>query len=268
MPGRGGPTKNFYLPLARKHVSGSQWKDQIGTDFWLQPDILMGTSVTGSNQLVDNGWATEGGAEHGVAGSGSDFRGGVITAGSPDDPGIPTHTALIASGDLLVSPPVFGGYDHMLAAAWLVGKDRNQLPNKLVLECRAAFTTASNNEPRSGFGFFEASTTTSSGTEADQVAFISSDGTNFQLATNASSTLVDVGALIGTTWKEWKMVIDYTTATTAVVRCSWFIDGVLQGSIVPVTDEAPYAFGCHVLSNVLLVGIVHIYYDWGSGVRS
>lgn len=258
MPGRGGPTKNFYLPLARKHVMADRWQDTAGTDFWLMPALLMGTTVAGSNRVIDNGWTLE--AEHGVDGSGGDFRGGVITAGSPSDPGIPNHVALLATGDLIVSPTIFGDYAHMLAAAQVVG--RGTLPTKLIMDVRAAFTTASGNEPTSGFGFFEAGTTTTSATENLQLAFISSDSANFQLATNASSTLVDVGAAVSATWKNWRIVLDYTTS--AVFRASWFINGVLQGSIVPTTDEAPYAFGAHTLSsNVVKIGPVHIFYDWG-----
>ncbi len=257
--GRGGPTSNFYLPLARKHVMADRWWDTVGTDFWLMPNITMGTTVDGSNEVIDNGWTLE--AEHGVAGSGSKFRGGVITAGAPATPGIPAHVALLATGDLIVSPPVFGGYDHMLAAAWCVGKDKHQLPTKLIMDVRAAFTVASANEPTSGFGFFEDSTTTTSATENLQLAFISSDSANYQLATNASSALVDVGAAIAVAWKEWRIVLDYTTA--GVRRASWFINGTLQGSIVPTDSEAPYAFGAHTLTtNNLLLGPVHIFYDW------
>lgn len=260
MAGRSGPTRNFYLPLARKHVMGDRWQDTIGTDFWMQPALLMGTTKDGSNRLKDNGWSFE--AEHGVAGDGSKFRGGVITAGIPATPGLPAHVALLATGDEIVSPPVFGGYDHMLAAAWIVGKDEHQLPTKLIMEVRAAFTTVTDDEPTSGFGFFEDSTTTTAATENLQLAFISGDSVNFQLATNASSTLVDVGALISTSWKTWKIVLDYDTA--AVRRASWFINGALQGSIVPTDSEAPYAFGAHTLTtNVLKIGPVHIYYDWG-----
>jgi hypothetical protein len=264
MPGRGGPTKNFYLPLARKHVMADRWKDEVGTDFWMMPSLLTGTvgdttaGIAGGNRLFDNGWTFE--AEHAVIGSASDFRGGVITAGSPATPGLPTHFSLIATGDIVISPPIFGGYDHMLAAAWCVGKDRNQLPTKLVLNCRAAFTVHTADEPTTGFGFFEDSAATSA-TENLQLAFISSDSANFQLATDGSATLVDVGAAVDTDWHEWTIVLDYDTA--AVFRARWYIDGVLQGDIVPTTGEAPYAFGLHALTtNEIKIGPTHIYYDW------
>lgn len=261
MPGRGGPTRNFYEQLRRVHVNASNWVDTPGTDFWLMPQLLSATATAGFDTITtsDAGWTME--AEHGVIGSASEFRGGVITAGVPATPGVPTHHALLATGDLVVSPPIFGGYDHMLAASWLMGKDRNQLPKKLVMNCRAAFTTSSSNEPTSGFGFFEDSTTTTSATEALQFAFISSDSANFQLATNASSTLVDVGEAVSAVWREWSIVIDFDSA--AALRASWYINGSLQGSIAPTATEAPYAFGMHTLTNnVLLMGPVHIFYEW------
>jgi len=134
--------------------------------------------------------------------------------------------------------------------------------HQLILETRAAFTVSSANEPTSGFGFFEDGTTTTTATEALQLAFISSDSANFQLATNASSTLVDVGAAVSAAWKEWRIVIDFDSS--AALRASWFIDGALQGSIVPTSNEAPYAWGAHTLTtNVVKIGPVHIYYDWG-----
>ncbi len=257
MPGRGGLTKNFYLPLARRHVAADRWQDTPGTDFWFMPALLMGTTVAGSNRLIDNGWTLE--AEHGVAGSASDFGGGVITAGIPTTPGIPAHIAHLATGDITVSPPVFGGYDHMLAASWIVG--RNTLPTSLNLETRAAFTTASADEPTSGFGFFEDATTTTTATEALQLAFISSNSANFELNTNASTTLTSVGAAISTTWKTWKITIRYNTA--GVATAYWYINGALQGSLAPTTGEAPYAFGVHTLTtNVVKVGPTHIWYDW------
>ncbi|MCR4342013.1 MAG: hypothetical protein NUW01_19220 [Gemmatimonadaceae bacterium] len=259
MPG----IKNFYLPLARKHVMADRWKDDIGTDFWLQPALLAGTTVAGSNRLVDNGWTLE--AEHAVAGSGGDFLGGTLTAGVPAVPGIPAHFALLATGDILASPAVFGGYDHAMAASAIVGK--NDRPTKLVVDVRAAFTTLTADEPTSGFGLFEDATTTTTATEALQLAFISSSGTggNFELNTNASTTLTDVGATvasISTTWHDWRIVLDYDTA--GVVRARWYIDGAYQGYIVPTTGEAPYAFGAHTLTtNVVKIGPVHIFYDWG-----
>jgi hypothetical protein len=258
MPG----IKNFYLPLARKHVPADRWKDTPGTDFWLMPALLAGTTVAGSNRLVDNGWTLE--AEHAVAGSGSDFLGGTMTGLTPATPGIPAHIALLATGDLIASPPIFGGYDHAMVASAIVGKKTR--PTKLIMDVRAAFTTLTADEPTSGFGFFEDATTTTAATEALQLAFISSSGTggNFELNTNASTTLTDVGATvasISTTWHDWRIELLYDTAGT--IRANWYIDSAYQGYIVPTQAEAPYAFGAHTLTtNVVKIGPVHIFYDW------
>lgn len=242
--------KNFYLPLARVHVQGYDWKNTIGTDYWLQPALLDGTTATGSTRLVDNGWTLE--AEHGVTGSG----GNLLSSGTP---GIGNHFALLATGDIVASPPIFGTYDHAWAAARIVGK--NDLPTQLVMETRAAFTTASADEPTSGFGLFEDATTTTTATEALQLAFISSNSANFELNTNASTTLTDAGAAVDNAWHTWKVILDYDTS--AVVRARWYIDGTYQGYIVPTTGEAPYAFGAHALTtNVVKVGVTHIYYEW------
>lgn len=250
--------KNYLLPLARKHVQAFDWAVQPGTDFWFMPALLLATTTAGLHTISSGGgWTLE--AEHGVAGSASDFRGGAITAGIPVTPGIPAHVALIATGDLIVSPPIFGGYDHMWAASRIVGK--KDLPTKLILECRAAFTTASADEPTSGFGFFEDATTTTTATEALQLAVISSNSANFELNTNASTTLTSVGAAITTTWKEWRIEIRYDAS--GVAQAYWYINGVLQGNLPPTIGEAPYAFGAHTLTtNVLKIGPVHIYYDW------
>jgi len=252
--------KNFLLPLARKHVQGARWATDIGTDYWMQPALLMGTAggtEDAAYRLIDNGWTLE--AEHGVAGAGSELFGGVKTAGIPATPGTPPHIYLNTSGDLIVSPPVFGSYEHAWAAAQMVGKEN--LPNQLVMDVRAAFIDGSTDEEESGFGFFEDATTTTTATEALQLAFISCNATNFQLATNASTTLMDNSiAVIDNAWHTWRIVLDFDTA--GVIRARWFIDKVLQGAIVPTTAEAPYAWGAHVLTNDLRIGIVHIFYDW------
>ena len=84
---------------------------------------------------------------------------------------------------------------------------------------------------------------------------------NFELNTNASTTLTSVGALIATTWKTWRIELRYDTS--GVARAYWFIEGVLQGSVVTTIGEYPLAFGVHTLTtNRLKLGPVHIYYDW------
>jgi hypothetical protein len=250
-------------PLRRVHVQGDRWQDAIGTDYWMQPALLMGTTVAGSNRLVDNGWTLE--AEHAVAGSGGDFLGGsfsVNAAGAyvPSDPGIPPHVSLVATGDLIVSPPVFGTYAHAKAAAEICGK--RTLPTKLVMDVHAAFTDASVDEEESGFGLFEDATTTTTATEALQLAFISSNSVTFELASNASGeNTPDAGAAVDAVWHDWRIELRYDTS--GVARAYWYIDRKLQGNIPFTQDEAPYAWGAHVLLNDVKIGVVHIFYDWG-----
>lgn len=252
---RGGPTSNFYLPLARQHVrSGSRWAHEIGTDYWLHLtpglDQLAAASTATGDELAENGWTST--SMVNTTGSGADLL-------SSTDPGVPNHALTNASGDILVSPAMFGNYGHAMMASRLVGK--NTLPTSLNLECYAAFTVASADEPTSGFGFFEDATTTTTATEALQLAFVSSNSANFELNTNASTTLTSVGAAVDNSWHMWKVSLKYDTA--GVARAYWYIDGTLQGSVITTTDEAPYAFGLHSLTtNRVGMGIVHIYYDW------
>lgn len=257
MPGRGGPTKNFYLPLARQHVrSASRWIHEVGTDYWYHPaggsimDPLAAASTATGDELAENGWTAT--SLVNTVGSGGDLL-------SSSDPGDANHILTNASGDLLVCSPIFGTYGHGLMASKLVGK--NTVPTSLNLEAYAAFSVASADEPTSGFGFFEDATTTTSATEALQTAFISSNGANFELNTNASTTLTSVGAAIDTNWHLWRITMKYNTS--GVATAYWYIDDVLQGSLPPTTDEAPYAFGLHSLTtNRLKMSWFHIYYDW------
>jgi hypothetical protein len=109
---------------------------------------------------------------------------------------------------------------------------------------------------------FEDATTTTTATEALQLAFISSNAANFEYNTNASTTLTDVGAAIDNNWHNF--VQEFLYDTSGVFRSNWYIDGAFQGFILPTTDEAPYAWGAHALTtNVVKIGVVHIYYDWG-----
>ena len=255
--------RNIYLPLARQHVrAGSRWMHEAGTDYWLMPaggavtDPFGAASTATGDELAENGWTCT--SLVNTVGSAGDLLGGVPAA-TPADAGVPNHALGNATGDLLVSPVLFGDYGHALMAANIAGKKR--LPNRLVLEAYAAFTVATADEPTSGFGFFEDATTTTSATEALQLAFISSNSANFELNTNASTTLTDAGAAVDNAWHLWKIELLWDTA--GVVRANWYIDGSHQGYIVPTNDEAPYAFGAHNLTtNRLGLGWVHIYYDW------
>lgn len=256
-------TRNIYLPMSRQHVRGGHlWQYEAGTDYWLMPagsaadDPTAAASTATGPELAESGWTVT--SLVNTAGSGGDLLGGVPSI-TPADPGVPNHFLGDATGDLIVSPVIFGDYGHALMASKIAGKKR--LPNRLILEAYAAFTVASADEPTTGFGFFEDATTTTSATEALQLAFISSNSANFELNTNASTTLTDAGAAVDNAWHLWKIELLWDTA--GVVRANWYIDDSFQGFIVPTNDEAPYAFGAHNLAtNRLGLGWVHIFYDW------
>ena len=170
---------------------------------------------------------------------------------SSADRGIPAHFLTNATGDILQSPQVFGGVAHLEAATEILGFT----PTRMTMDAIAAFSVASSDEETSAFGFFEAGATVS--TQADQMAVVVSDGTNFELASGGDT---DLGALISTTWHKWRITIDAGGAGTDAVE--WFIDGTSQGTMDRQTDLWPAYFGLHTLTNNrLLLGVVHIWYS-------
>ena len=265
--------KNFYLPTTRVHVlRGSDWGQSAGTDFWLlfNPAAdLMATATAGTmvDELVDGGWTAT--SMVNTAGSGADAGGGLLTkvagagpkssplGGTYGDAGTPNHALTNGSGDILLSPAVFGDAVHMEMAALLVGK--TVLPRYLIADFWAAFTVASANEVTSVIGFYEDGATAS--TEADQYACIYSNGTNFKLNGNAAN--MSTGAAIDTNWHKWKIVLQFNGATGP--NCYWYIDNTLQSTTAGVgaQDEFPLKFGMHSLTtNRQGLGAVRIYYDW------
>ena len=244
-------TKAF-LPLARRHVTrGHGWGFEAGTDFWLMPnpgiDQGIAASATDPNGLLGlaaHGWTAT--SLVNTAGSGADF-------GSSADKGTPNHFLTNASGDLLESPAVFGDFAHMEAARRIAGM--KGLPRFLVAEFMGSMSVHSADEPRSGWGFVEDGGSVA--TEADLAAFISSDGTNFQIGANAGTPAN--GAADDALWHVFEIVLDRNTQLA-----TWYIDRVLQtGSVALVADEAPYSFGFHALTtNRPLLAWAHVYYDW------
>jgi hypothetical protein len=265
--------KNAYLPQTRKHVlRGSDWGQTAGTDYWLlfNPGAdLMATATAGTmvDELVDGGWVAT--SMVNTAGTGSDFRGGLFTpdttlfkksgpyGGTYGDHGTPNHALTNASGDLLITPAIFGDAAHMEMAATLAGM--SNLPRYLIADFWASFTVASANEVRSAIGFYE--DTGAAGTEADQYAAIVSDGTNFNLRANAAT--LDAGPLISTTWHKWRIVLEFNGSTAPNIY--WYVDGAIQNTTpaVGIQDEFPLKFGMYALTtNRPGLGLTHIYYDW------
>lgn len=242
--------KKIFMPLARQHCrAGARWAHEIATDYWLQPtpglDQAGAAATTTGDELAENGWTAT--SLVNTAGSGADFA-------SATDGGVPNHFLTNASGDLLKSPAMFGSYDHMWGASRLL--NQRQLPRYLVAEFFGAMTVHSADEPRSGWGFVEDGG--AAGTDADLLAWISSDGANFQIASNAGTP--SNGAADDALWHRFRITLDRQDSLV-----SWHIDDVLQGNVAGLitADEFPVAFGFHALTtNRPALGLTHVFYDW------
>ena len=253
MPNGNWLSRSSYMPLVRKHVMPSRWPFEPGTDFWLIPGPDMNTAEdTGSQeQLPEWGWTSTSLVD--TQGSAADFM-------ASADKGDQNHILTNATGDLLQSPSIFGDYSHAWQAMRCAGM--NSIPKKLVCEFWGSMSVHSANEPTSGWGLFEDGG--SADTEADQLAFISSDSSNFQIARNGGTGILeDTGLVDGADWNLF--TIEVALGPSLVY---WYVNGALQGSIAITADEFPCFFGMHALTtNRPLLGVVHIYYSW-SGVGS
>jgi len=138
----------------------------------------------------------------------------------------PTRVIFNAAADALVSPRIFGSYDHGLVAARYLGYP----PTKLSCEVYAQWTTATANENGSFFGFTGPSVTDA--TAVNSGAAIVCDGTNWILKSDNGT---DTGALDDGSWHLFKIEVGATTT-------EWFIDGASQGTITTETDIWPLCF--------------------------
>lgn len=247
--------RDDFLKMTRVHVNkGADWGSNVGTDYWLQfntgQDILAAASTATTEELAEAGWTST--SLVNTAGSGADF-------GSSSDKGTPSHALTNASGDLLNSPAIFGDYAHMHAAMVMAG--RSTLPHLLVADFWGAMTVHTADEPRSGWGFIEDGG--SPATEADQLAFISSDGTNFQIGANAG-TPIDLVADDGN-WHRFTIVLDRRSGlVSAAIDGTFYLTPSSTTTLSITGDEFPAKFGFHALTtNRPALGLTHVYYDWG-----
>jgi hypothetical protein len=238
------PVANQAMRANRVYVDDPRaWAYTNGTDFLLNGGTTTAliTSGTAGQVLSEYGWTTTTLAY--VAGSGADYA-------SSADPGVAPHLLLADASDLLASPAIFGSYDHMLAASRILG----YFPTRLVCEVWAAFTTASADEPSSGFGFVEDGGSLITAAAADQMAVISSNATTFELNSGAAS---DAGAAVDNAWHRWRIVLSGSTA-------EWFMDGTSQGTIALQGDEFPVSFEAGIVAagtNDIALGDVHLWYE-------
>lgn len=240
------PQGNAASQRPRVYVNDPRnWGISPGTDFLMDAGTTTAliTSGTAGQVLSEYGWTTTTLAY--TAGSAADFA-------SSADRGVPPHVIMADASDLLASPAIFGSYDHMLSASRFLG----YFPTRLCFEVIAAFTTAAADEPSSAFGFVEDGGSVITAAAADQMACISSNGTNFELNSGAAS---DAGAAIDTAWHTWKVVLDSSTSLA-----EWFIDGTSQGTIAIQADEFPVSFEAGIVAagtNDLGISDVHIWYE-------
>lgn len=225
----------------------------MGTDYWLQPsgqfDQAAAASTATALELAEAGWTAT--SLVNTAGSGADF-------GSSSDKGTPNHFLTNASGDLLNSPAIFGSYDHMHAASRIMG--RQSLPSKLVAEFWGSMTVHSADEPRSGWGFVEDGG--SAATEADQLAFISTDGTNFQVGANAG-TPVNLTTDDGN-WHLFRIELLRVAGKVQVaIDGTYYLTKDSSTTLSITGDEFPAKFGFHALTtNRPALGLTHVFYVW------
>lgn len=235
-------------PLGRLHVPAHEWGlYPAATDFWLGGDIFGQLNATTAGLgLVDFGWTATSMTTQ--APSGADF-------GSAADIGTPAGIITNAGSDLLQSPSMFGDWVHMEQARYHLGV----FPKYLMLEAYLRFATASNAEATTNYGFCEDGGSII--VNADLIAGLQSDGTNFVLSTGGDS---DAGAVIQTTTLGLRIKIAPGTSD----KVQWWLRTsptggfVSQGTADLTTDEFPCAFGFgQGTSNVIHHHVAHIFYS-------
>jgi len=216
-----------------------------GTDFWLLgggADHVTASGATNLSGLDSFGWTTT--ALSATTGSAADFL-------SSSDKGVHTGISIGAASDRLQSPVIFGDYAHGLQAAQFLG----YYPTQLNLEVYATFTVINTASDTTGFGFVEDGGSAIVGN--DQIAYITSDGTNFLLR---NDTVSDTSIAVADTNAHL-----FRIKITAGGSIEWFIDDVSQGTIALKADEWPASFGAGALAttgaNFFHLHHAHIWYE-------
>ena len=225
----------------RIHVRAQDWGNHIGTDFWFNPYNVDVITASAPGLLTALGWVSNGTLSM-VA----------ETAGALFPTAEPTAIASLlcnATGETIRSPLVFGSLTH---SHWI----RNQLgwaPTHLIAEFYGQFTTSSNSEAASGFGFVKGALTTAT----NGAAVIASDGTNFRAKTTAADF---TGALTGAAIDNNAHLFKIDMSTNGVF---FYMDGLAIGTSMTLpTAVFPVAFAVGAgTSNVLQLGVTHVYYN-------
>lgn len=215
----------------RKHVNQLEWGTGGATDFWFQAHSAVDSAgaSTAVAALAAYGWVAT-----------SVLYTNTLTAdfiSSLDD--TPPVYGANASGDILLSPIIFGSYAHALGASKTLGF----VPTKLCAEWYGAFTTASANEAATYMGW----------KNSGLLMAVYSNGTNFLLSNQGGTT--DTGAAIDTSYHTWKLVTDATNT-------EWFIDGTSQGTVATSADQWPGGFGFTTsTTNRPQISWAHVWYE-------
>ncbi len=215
-----------------------EWANSPGTDYWADfgsADLI----PAGSKDLADAGWESAGFSI--ATGAGAALL-DASTKGTTDG------LNFDGTGDYLISPAMFGDWDH----GALVQKMLGYFPTKISCECLARFA-AGGNEEATGFGFVQDGTDANAIAKGDWMAGITVDGTDFSLESSAD---VSAGATKATTPHIFKV------CGTSGGTFEWFIDGTSQGTLAIVANQAPYAWAASVTGdNDPVISWLHIWYS-------
>ena len=233
--------------LNRVYVTDPRdWAYRLGTDYIWAPSAAtaLNTGGTAGQVLSEFGWTTT--SVLTATPSAADFM-------ASGDTGVHNGIGTNATGDLLVSPFIFGDYAHALAVGDLLGYQ----PTKLTLDVLGSFTDASANEPRSVFGLLEAG---ADGTlAASAAAAFGSDATNFRSRNGSLTNFTGGGSgiAVDNAFHRW-------TITVTGTDTEFFIDGASLGTLTITGTEQdiwPVGFYMHSLTtNRMFLSKIHVHY--------
>jgi len=216
-----------------------EWQGAWGHDFRFNAgnaDLITTAAAGNPSGLSGHGWVAT--ALSVTEGSSGDFL-------SSSDIN-PTRIVWNAASDSLVSPRIFGSYDHMLIAAESLGAT----PTKLCCEVFAAWKNYNFGENTSWFGF--AAPGTADSTAAGAAACIAANTSVWYLKSdNGSDTAT---AAVDTAWHKWRIEVGASTT-------EWFIDDVSQGTITTETDIWPTSFKAFTSNNLFDIAWFRVYYE-------
>ena len=218
-----------------------EWGNSPATDYWAdfgKDDLAAG----GGRDLAASGWEASGFSI--LDGSGAE----ILDAANKGTTGGINFDAV---GDYIISPTMFGDWEHGVIAQQFLG----YFPTKISFECGARFVAGAG-ENDTGFGFLQDGTDDNALVKADLMAYITIDATNFSLESSATAD-----ACLTKTTTPHLFKVTATTGSTF----EWFVDGVSQGTLATVAAQAPMAWGAGTRAatgtNKPIISWLHIWYE-------